>query len=114
MEQTGATLSTQTVAEDRPATPAADRLVPIAEASVRLRRSVWTLKRYFAKGWLPVVISGTCWFVPESFIDLLWASMRPRQAANFREVAEAWFVANGYAAMVDDARTEPAEGGGLK
>jgi predicted site-specific integrase-resolvase len=88
------------VAEDRPAKPEADRLVPIAEASARLRRSVWTLKRYFAKGWLPVVIAGANWFVPESFIEMLWASIRPGRAANFAEVAGAWFAANGYAEAV--------------
>ncbi len=96
-ERIGATLNVQTVVEDRPARSAADRLVPIAEASVRLRRSVWTLKRLFAKGHLPVTIIGTCWFVPESFIDLVFASMRPGQAADLGEVANAWFAANGYA-----------------
>lgn len=80
------------MAEDRPARPAADVLVPIAEASARLRRSVWTLKRYFTKGWLPVTIIGQDWFIPESFISLVFASMRPGRAANFGDVAKNWFA----------------------
>ena len=96
-------MSTETAANGRPAKADADRLVPIAEASARLRRSVWTLKRYFAKGWLPVTIAGPHWFVPESFIDMLFASMRPGCAATFGEVADAWFAANGCARAAEPA-----------
>lgn len=84
-------MSIQTIAVQR---PAADKLVPIAAASARLGRSVWTLKRMHAKGELPVFMAGANWLVPESFIDLVFASMRPGRAADFAEVAQAWFAAN--------------------
>jgi hypothetical protein len=85
-------LSTQ--AEERPAPGAGDTLVPIAEAARRLRRSVWTLKRIYAKGHLPVTFIETHWFIPESFISQIFASMRPGRGANFAEVAAAWFEAH--------------------
>ena len=85
---------THGVAEEQPVRGVSARLVPIAEASRRLRRSVWTLKRLYADGDLPVTIIRNRWFVPESFIDLVFASMRPGRAADFSEVAQAWFVAN--------------------
>jgi hypothetical protein len=47
-------LSTQPVVGEPPAS-AGTGLVPIAIASRRLRRSVWTLKRRYAEGHLPVV-----------------------------------------------------------
>ena len=87
-------MSTQTAIEDQPARSASTRLVPIAEASRRLRRSVWTLKRLYVDGDLPVTIIRNRWFVPESFIDLVFVSMRPGRAADFSEVAQAWFAAN--------------------
>jgi len=87
-------LSTQTAIEEQPAEGASTRLIPIAEASRRLRRSVWTLKRLYADGDLPVTIIRNRWFVPENFIDLVFASMRPGRAADFSEVAQAWFAAN--------------------
>jgi hypothetical protein len=97
-------LSTQTAAEERPANGTDDRLVPIAEAATQLRRSVWTLKRIYAEGDLPVIFIRTRWFVPESFIRLLFASMRPGQGGDFSEVAKAWFTANGArAAELDGA-----------
>lgn len=78
----------------------ADSLVPIADASRRLRRSVWTLKRLHADGSLPATIIGNRWLVPESFIDMVFASMRPGKAADFAEVANAWFAANAGPAAV--------------
>jgi hypothetical protein len=79
-------LSTQTAIEES--------LVPIADAARRLRRSVWTLKRLYADDNLPVVMIGNRWLIPQSFIDLVFASMRPGRAADFSEVAQAWFAAN--------------------
>ena len=87
-------MSTQTAIEGQPGRGASTRLVPIADASRRLRRSVWTLKRLYADGDLPVTIIRNRWFVPESFIDLVFVSMRPGRAADFSEVAQAWFAAN--------------------
>lgn len=77
-------------------TPAAieETLVPIADAARRLRRSVWTLKRLYADDSLPVVIISNRWLVPQSFIDMVFASIRPGRAADIAEVAEAWFAAN--------------------
>ena len=66
-------------------------LVPIAEASRRLGRSVWTLKRRYAEGHLPVVIDGNRWLVPESFIKAVLASARPKQAGSMEEIAREWF-----------------------
>ena len=87
-------MGTQGAIEEQPPSGASARLVPISEASRRLRRSVWTLKRLYADGDLPVTIIRSRWFVPESFIDLVFASMRPGRAADFSEVAQAWFAAN--------------------
>ena len=87
-------MSTQTAIEEQPGKGASARLVPIADASRRLRRSVWTLKRLYADGDLPVAIIRNRWFVPESFIDLVFVSMRPGRAADFSQVANAWFAAN--------------------
>ena len=87
-------MGTQGAIEEQPPRGASARLVPISEASRRLRRSVWTLKRLYADGDLPVTIIRSRWFVPESFIDLVFASMRPGRAADFSEVAQAWFTAN--------------------
>ena len=69
-----------------------DRLVPISEAGQRLGRSVWTLKRLHGRGQLPATISGTQWLVPDSFIRMVFASMRPGRAADFGNVAQAWFA----------------------
>ena len=63
-------MSTQGAIEEQPGRGASSRLVPIADASRRLRRSVWTLKRLYTDGDLPVAIIRNLWFVPESFIDL--------------------------------------------
>lgn len=93
-------LSTQSAIEEQAAKGASTRLVPIAEASRRLRRSVWTLKRLYGDGDLPVTIIRNRWFVPESFIDLVFVSMRPGRAADFSEVAQAWFAANADPAAV--------------
>lgn len=79
-------MSTQTAIEES--------LVPIAAAGRRLRRSVWTLKRLYAEGNLPVVMIGNRWLIPQSFIDMVFASIRPGRAADFVEVAQAWFAAN--------------------
>jgi hypothetical protein len=87
-------VSTQGAIEEQPGRGASSRLVPIADASRRLRRSVWTLKRLYTDGDLPVAIIRNRWFVPESFIDLVFVSMRPGRAADFSEVAQAWFAAN--------------------
>ena len=44
-------------------------LVPLADAARRLgRRHVRTLKRWYSKGFLPVVITEGQWEVPESFL----------------------------------------------
>ena len=87
-------MSTQTVIEGQPPRAASTRLVPIEDASRRLGRSVWTLKRLYADGNLPVTIIGNRWLVPEDFIGMVFASMRPGRAADFAEVAQAWFAAN--------------------
>lgn len=87
-------MSTQTAIEGQPARDAGTKLVPIEDASRRLGRSVWTLKRLYTDGNLPVTIIGNRWLVPEDFIDMVFASMRPGRAADFAEVAQAWFAAN--------------------
>ena len=87
-------MSTQTAIKGQPREDASTRLVPIEDASRRLGRSVWTLKRLYADGNLPVTIIGNRWLVPEDFIDMVFASMRPGRAADFAEVAQAWFAAN--------------------
>ena len=85
-------MSTQ--AEERPAFGAGDTLVPIAEAARRLRRSVWTLKRIYAKGHLPVTFIETHWFIPESFINAVVTSARPKQAGAIEQTAREWFAAH--------------------
>lgn len=87
-------MSTETVIGEQPARDTSTRLVPIEDAARRLCRSVWTLKRLYVDGDLPVTIIRNRWFVPESFIDLVFASMRPGRAADFSEVAQVWFAAN--------------------
>jgi len=71
-----------------------ESLVPIADASRRLGRSVWTLKRRHAEGNLPAVIDGGRWLVPESFINAVVASARPKQAGAIEQVARDWFAAH--------------------
>ena len=87
-------MSTQTATEAQFARDAGAKLVPIEDAAQRLCRSVWTLKRLYADGDLPVTMIRNRWFVPESFIDLVFTSMRPGRAADVSEVAQAWFAAN--------------------
>jgi hypothetical protein len=53
---------------------------------------VWTLKRRYAEGHLPVVIDGNRWLVPESFIEAVLASARPKQAGSIEEIAREWFA----------------------
>jgi hypothetical protein len=71
-----------------------ESLVPIADAARRLGRSVWTLKRRYAEGHLPAVIDGNRWLVPESFIDAVLASARPKRAGSIEDTAREWFAAN--------------------
>lgn len=71
-----------------------ESLVPIADASRRLGRSVWTLKRRYAEGHLPAVIDGNRWLVPEDFISLVLASARPKQAGSIEQAARDWFAAH--------------------
>jgi hypothetical protein len=87
-------VSTQIAIKGQPQPDVSARLVPIEDASRRLGRSVWTLKRLYADGSLPVAIIGNRWLVPEDFIDMVFASMRPGRAADLAEVAQAWFAAN--------------------
>jgi hypothetical protein len=74
--------------------PRKERVVPIAVASDRLGRSVWTLKRMFHRGLLPVMISEGNWLVYESFIETVLAPPRPGEARRFEEVAAEWFAAH--------------------
>jgi hypothetical protein len=69
-----------------------DGAVPIGVLAARLGRSVRTLKRWYAKRWLPVLIFGREWFVPESFLTMLFASPQPGRAGVLQEVAAAWFA----------------------
>jgi len=69
-----------------------DRLVPINDATSRLGRSVWTLKRMHRRGCLPAVIMQGKWSVPESFITAVLSSPRPGQAGVIEEIARAWFA----------------------
>ncbi len=86
-------------AAERADSAPADKLVPIAKAALRLGPSVWTLKRLHnddpARDHLPVFIIGGRWFVPESFIRMVFASIRPGRKPDFAEVARAWYAANG-------------------
>ena len=72
----------------------ADELLPIVDASQRLKISPWTLKRMHAKGNLPAVIANSRWFVPESFVVMVLGSPRPGRAGLIEEVAAAWFAAH--------------------
>ena len=80
----------------RPSTGAqqADELLPIADASDRLKISPWTLKRMHARGNLPAVIANSRWFVPESFVAMVLGSPRPGRAGVIEEVAADWFAAH--------------------
>jgi len=69
-------------------------LAPIADAAKRLGRSPWTLKRWYRKGHLPVVISQEQWFVPESFLAMVDASPQPGRAGVLEEIAADWFAAH--------------------
>ena len=72
----------------------ADELLPILDASQRLKISPWTLKRMHAKGNLPAVIANSRWFVPESFVAMVLGSPRPGRAGVIEEVAADWFAAH--------------------
>jgi hypothetical protein len=76
-----------------------ESLVPIADASRRLGRSVWTLKRRYAEGHLPAVIDGNRWLVPESFLVAVLASARPKQAGSIEHAAREWFAAHATEAV---------------
>ncbi len=78
-------MSIQTAIEEQTGRGTSTRLVTIADASRRLRRSVWTPKRLYADGDLPVTGIRNRWFIPESFIDQVFVSMRPGRAADFSE-----------------------------
>ena len=68
-------------------------LVPLADAARRLgRRHVRTLKRWYSKGFLPVVITEGQWEVPESFLIKVEASPRPARAGRLEEIARDWFA----------------------
>ena len=71
-----------------------DKLLPIADASERLQLSPWALKRMHAKGNLPAVIANKRWFVPESFVAMVFASPRPKQAGSIEQIAADWFAAH--------------------
>jgi hypothetical protein len=94
MRANGADVSAQALTGGFPVDGEADKLVPLAEAAERLCRSVWTLKRLYAAGELPVVFIRNRWFVPESFLREVFTAMRPGRAGDFAEVADAWFRAN--------------------
>jgi len=69
-------------------------LVPIAEAAEVFGRSAWTLKRWYAKELLPVVIITGQWYVPASFLAMVTTSPRPGRAGVLKDVAAEWFAAN--------------------
>lgn len=71
-----------------------DELLPIADASKRLKISPWTLKRMHGAGNLPAVIANSRWFVPESFVAMVVGSPRPGRAGLIEEVAADWFAAH--------------------
>jgi hypothetical protein len=71
-----------------------DGAVPIGVLAGRLRRSVRTLKRWHAKGHLPVLIFAGQWEIPESFLIMLFSSPQPGRAGVLQDVAAAWFDAN--------------------
>ena len=66
--------------------------VPIRVLAEALEVSVRTLKRWYAKGWLPVVILGRLWTVPKSFLVMLFSSPQPAKAAVLQDVAARWFA----------------------
>ena len=58
-----------------------DRLVPFADASVRLGKTPETLRAWHDAGCCPAVVSpGGQWSTYESFIVAVLASARPKQA----------------------------------
>jgi len=67
-------------------------LLPIVDAARSLGRSVWTLKRLYKAGHLPVVIIGEQWLVPESFVVMVLAAPQPGRAAVLEDVADHWFA----------------------
>ena len=69
-------------------------LLPIVDAARSLGRSVWTLKRLYKAGHLPVVIIGEQWLVPESFVAMVLTSPQPGRAAVLEDVADHWFAVN--------------------
>ena len=71
-----------------------DSLLPIADASERLKLSPWALKRMHKAGNLPAVIANSRWFVPESFVAMVLGSPRPGRAGVIEEVAAEWFAAH--------------------
>jgi hypothetical protein len=71
-----------------------DKLLPIADASERLQISPWALKRMHKAGNLPAVIANSRWFVPESFVAMVFASPRPKQAGVIEQVAAEWFASH--------------------
>ena len=71
-----------------------DELLPITDASKRLKLSPWTLKRMHKAGNLPAVIANSRWFVPESFVAMVLGSPRPGRAGVVEEVAADWFAAH--------------------
>ena len=74
--------------------PNSDSLLPIADASERLKISTWALKRMHKAGNLPAVIANKRWFVPESFVAMVLGSPRPGRAGVIEEVAADWFAAH--------------------
>ena len=72
----------------------ADKLLPIADASERLRISPWALKRMHKAGNLPAVIANKRWFVPESFVAMVLGSPRPGRAGVIEDIARDWFTAH--------------------
>jgi hypothetical protein len=97
--ESGAPVSIQVLPE-RGTLRNGERLVPIAVASDRLGRSVWTLKRrMFPRGLLPVVISEGKWLVYESFIEAVLVAPRPGEARRIEDVAAQWFAARASAAL---------------
>jgi hypothetical protein len=71
-----------------------DSLLPIADASDRLKLSPWALKRMHKAGNLPAVIANSRWFVPESFVAMVLTSPRPGHAGCIEDIARDWFAAH--------------------
>jgi hypothetical protein len=76
-----------------------DSLLPISDASERLKLSPWALKRMHKAGNLPAVIANKRWFVPESFVAMVLGSPRPGRAGVIEEVAAEWFAAHASEAV---------------